>query len=217
MLRALIGTHKGKEERGQEHRDWGLHRREHKHEGPQKLRQFHYYVRINKDEEDNWWCYGYMSSKLSVWDCFTRPQTTLAVVIVPVLFTRPWNWAPGASGRVCGVDDARFVWSQPSHWAYSTLPSLAVGFQVLLKNTVTDRQTDRQTHTLTHIHTHTHAHAHTHTHTHTRTHAHTDTHTHTRTHTHTNQTVLVHTHTHARTHAHTDRHSLPIISAQHSS
>ena len=83
------------------------------------------YAVINEDEDDNWWCYG---GPFSVWDYLTGPQTTLTVIIIPVL-TRPGNRDTCSVGQVIRATLSKThpwsgwsstVWFQPSHWAHST-------------------------------------------------------------------------------------------------
>ena len=65
---------------------------------------------------------------ISVWDYLTGPQTTLTVIIIPVL-TSPGNCGTCSVGQVIRATPSKThpwsgwssaVWFQPSHWAHST-------------------------------------------------------------------------------------------------
>ena len=97
------------------------------HEGLQKLRLFIFFIYavIDEDEDDNWWSYG---GPFSVWDYLTGPQTTLTVIMMPVL-PRPGNCCTCSVGQLIRATPSKThpwsgwssaVWFQPSHWAHST-------------------------------------------------------------------------------------------------
>ena len=82
----------------------------------------HFCLLYNEDEDDNWWCYF----GLRLLDC---TQTVLTVIFILVL-TRPGNCSTCSVGQVYRATPSKThlksgwssaVWSQPSHWASSTL------------------------------------------------------------------------------------------------
>ena len=96
------------------------------HEGLQKLRLFTFYLCCDR------WGWGWelimLWRSISIWDYLTGPQTTITVIIIPVL-TRPGNCGTCSVGQVnratlskthpwSGWSSA--VWFQPSHWAHCT-------------------------------------------------------------------------------------------------
>ena len=105
--------------RREEHWDWGHHESVAWRATEAETFLFFIYAVIDEDEDDNWWCYG---GPFSVWDYLTGLQTTLTVIIIPVL-TRPRNSGTCSVGQIIRATPSKThpwsgwssaVWFQPS-------------------------------------------------------------------------------------------------------